>query len=59
MTNKIIVEIKNVYGKDLIYPVCEKAKKFALLTNTKTFARADVSNIKYLGFNVVVQTPTL
>ena len=59
MNNKITVEIKNVYGKDLIYPVCEKAKKFALIADAKTLARVDISNIKYLGFEVVVQAPTL
>jgi hypothetical protein len=35
----IQVEVKNVYGTERIYPLCDNAKRFARLTNTKTFNR--------------------
>jgi hypothetical protein len=45
----IKVEIKNVYGTERIYPICENAKRFAMLTNTKTFNRAIIAIIKQIG----------
>jgi hypothetical protein len=47
----IKVEIKNVYGTERIYPICENAKRFAMLTNTKTFNRAIIAIIKQIGAN--------
>jgi len=55
----ITVQIKNVYGNEMIYPVCDKAKIFAALTGTKTLTREAVAKIKALGYSVSVQTPTL
>lgn len=49
---KIQITVKNVYGNELIYPVCEKAKAFCELTNKKTFSCNDISKIKQLGFEV-------
>ena len=48
----IIIEKKNVYGVDRFYPVCEKAKRFAMLTNTKTFNLDILAIIKSIGINV-------
>jgi hypothetical protein len=33
---EIIVQIKEVYGNKLVYPVCDKAKEFAYIAQTKT-----------------------
>lgn len=49
---KIVVKIKTVYGKDLIYPVCDKAKLFASLTRKSTLDTYDLSNISRLGFTI-------
>jgi hypothetical protein len=49
------VEIKNVYGTERIYPICENAKRFAMLTNTKTFNRAIISIIKQIGIQVEIK----
>jgi len=49
---KIQVTIKNIYGNQLIYPVCQKAKYFAELTKTKTFNKNDINTIKKLGFEI-------
>lgn len=56
---EIIVKTKNVYGNELIYPVCEKAKIFAEIANTKTLSLRDLARIKSLGFvvNLEQQTP--
>ena len=51
----IKVEIKNVYGTERIYPICENAKRFAMLTNTKTFNRAIISIIKQIGIQVEIK----
>ena len=48
----IKVKLKNVYGNDLIYPVCDKAKAFAAIADKKTLSLGDVENIKALGFKV-------
>jgi hypothetical protein len=52
---KILVEKRSVYGKELIYPVCEKAKLFADLVAQKILTDRDISFIKQLGYEVVIQ----
>ena len=46
----IHVEKKNVYGNELIYPVCQQAKRFAILTGQKTLSSTSIIIIKRLGF---------
>jgi hypothetical protein len=53
------VQIKNVYGNEMIYPVCEIAKKFALLTGKKTLSMNDIRTIKELGYSVEVAQVSL
>ena len=48
----ITVKIKNVYGVDLIYPVCDKALLLSKLIGKKTFSASDIDTIKKLGFSV-------
>ena len=55
----ITVKIKNVFGTDKIYPVCDKAKTFARLTETKTLTSYAINNIKALGYTIEVQSQTL
>jgi len=59
MNKTIKVEIKHVYGVERFYPVCENAKRFALLTNSKTFNRDILSIIKNIGIDVELITPKL
>ena len=56
---EIIVCIRNVYGNELIYPVCERAKLLTCLSGRKTFNRVDIETIEKLGFVVKVQTPKI
>ena len=55
----IQVEIKNVYGTERIYPLCDNAKRFARLTNTKTFNREIISIIKQIGIQVEIKQTQL
>ena len=50
MSKELIVEKKNVFGQELVYPICENAKKFALLTGQKTLSSTSIIIIKRLGF---------
>lgn len=55
----ITVAIRNVYGNELIYPICDTAHLLARLTGRKTFSHADIATIKKLGYEPVVQGATL
>ena len=43
---------KNVYGRTLIYPACDKSNIFAGLLSTKTFTTSQLSLIESLGYTV-------
>jgi hypothetical protein len=57
--NDIVVQIKQVYGNDTIYPECTRAKLFAELLGQKTLTRTDLNIIKQMGFKVTVKQATL
>ena len=50
MSKELIVEKKNGFGQELVYPICENAKRFALLTGQKTLSSTSIIIIKRLGF---------
>ena len=51
----ITVDIKTVYGNELIYPVCEQAHVFAEIAGTKTLTRYTLTRIKELGYDIEVK----
>ena len=51
---ELTVEIKNVYGNETIYPVCEKGQLLASFKGQKTFTRKDIDTLKKLGYSFVV-----
>ena len=51
---QIQVRIKQVYGRDTIYPVCEKAAAFARLAGQTTLTGREIALIKSLGYSVAV-----
>lgn len=51
---EIHVKIKNVYGKDTIYPVCRTANAFCALIKQKTFTMYDIDAIKNLGYRIII-----
>lgn len=52
---KIVVKTKNVYGKELVYPICEKAALFARLAGTKTLSDNVLGDIIALGYAITEQ----
>ena len=52
--DSIKVRITSSYGKELIYPMCEKAELFCAIARAKSLTRNDIDRIKALGFDVEV-----
>lgn len=50
----ITVQVRNVYGNDLVYPADDTAALFASLLKVKTFNAQQVRTIKALGYAVHV-----
>lgn len=59
MSNKITVRIRQVYGRDTIYPVCEKACIFAKLLGQKSISAYQLADIRKLGFEVETEQQTV
>ena len=59
MNKEIILEVKNVYGNDLIYPSCHVANALIKLKNGKTFSKNDVEVFKALGLIVRFKARTI
>jgi len=51
---EFLVEVKNVYGSEKIYPACEKSKLLAAMTGAKTLTNKVISFGKKLGFTFKV-----
>lgn len=51
----ITVQIRTVYGNELIYPADNNARVFCFLMGKKTMSRQDISKIKELGYTINVQ----
>tara|TARA_R100001163_G_C4963580_1_gene126386 strand:- start:512 stop:688 length:177 start_codon:yes stop_codon:yes gene_type:complete len=49
---KLIVQIKNIYGVNRIYPVCEKSKCFSRIAGLKTLQPTVIDEIKKLGYKI-------
>ncbi len=52
---QLIVEKKSVYGNELVYPVCNKAKLFASISGNKTLLPDVIEDIKKLGYNLTTK----
>jgi hypothetical protein len=49
------VEIRDVYGKQTVYPVCDTARTFAALTGCKTLTDVNLMRINSLGYSMVIK----
>ena len=49
---QLIVEIKNVYGVERIYAVCNNAKLITKLKQSKTLNKEDISILRELGYQI-------
>lgn len=56
---KILVRLKEVYGKRHIYPVCDSAKLFAKIARTKTLTQSTIDDIKSLGYEIEIEPVTI
>ena len=52
---QLVVEKKNVYGVERIYPICNKAKILTALTGNKTLLDVDIKLIKQLGYTLTTK----
>lgn len=50
----ITVQVRSSYGRDLVYPMDDRAALFARLINARTFSREHLRVIKALGYTVNV-----
>jgi hypothetical protein len=50
------VQIKNLYGRDVIYPVCEKAQLLTRLSGNRTLTAEAIAVIKGLGYTFTTTT---
>lgn len=46
----LTIELKTVYGNNLVYPICNKAIILCQLTNQKTFSKFAINKLKELGY---------
>ncbi len=53
MAEKIVVRVDRVYGKVVVYPVCEKAKLLAQIAGTSTLTHKTLSLAERMGFEIV------
>lgn len=51
-TKKIQVMVKNSFGNQLVYPVCQTAKYFTELTKKKTLSVNDLELIEEMGYEI-------
>ena len=57
---KIQITIKNVYGKELIYPMCKTSKVFSDIAKTKTLSIEVLRSLKSIGYTITeVKNDTL
>ena len=58
MTNTITISVKNVYGRETIYPACKQSAFFAALAGTKTLTDDALRLIRAAGYDIVVEAPS-
>ena len=56
---KLTVKIKNNYGSEIVYPVCNVAKIFVEMTDKKTLTPSVIRSINKLGYEIEVEAQTL
>lgn len=56
MTNnlELLITIKNVYGKETVYPICDISKGLTAFKGQKTLTENDILSLKKLGYSFKV-----
>jgi hypothetical protein len=49
----IRIELKDQYGKQVAYPICDTAKTFADIANSKTLTDQTLLRIAGLGYTII------
>ena len=52
MNTLVLVEAKNVYGTEMLYPANETARTFCEMMGTKTFTDHMIRKVVQLGFTI-------
>lgn len=55
----ILVEVKNQYGTERIYPLNSNGLLIARIAGKKTLSREHIETAKQLGFNIIVKNQQL
>jgi len=53
---ELLIEIKNIYGRDVIYPICEKSQLLTRLSGNRTLTEEAIAVIKRLGYTFITTT---
>ena len=56
---KVFVKIKNVYGREMVYPACPVTEIIASIAKTKTLSQDDLFNMLKLGYEIQVNSQPL
>jgi hypothetical protein len=54
---KVFVTVKSVYGRTMFYPACPITEIIASVAKTKTLSDSDLSAIRRLGYEILVNQP--
>ena len=57
--NPIVVEVRNNYGNQTVYPTCAVGKIFAEIAGSKTLTDATRKSMKRLGYVFKIAKPTV
>tara|TARA_R100000951_G_scaffold23284_1_gene19446 strand:- start:318 stop:491 length:174 start_codon:yes stop_codon:yes gene_type:complete len=53
---KLEIQVKNIYGRDVVYPVCEKSQLLTRLSGNRTLTDEAIAVIKKLGYTFTTTT---
>ena len=56
---KVFVIVRNIYGREMVYPACPVTEIIASIAKTKTLSDNDLSAIRKLGYEIKVVERTL
>lgn len=59
MNKTIKISVKNVYGRETLYPACREARFFCNLARTRTITEDMMRLIRAQGHRIEVETPTV
>jgi hypothetical protein len=54
---QIVILAKEVYGRQMLYPVCDTSRLFAAIADRATLSEVNIRRIRQLGYEVTVTHP--